>query len=140
MSYRYPKTAPQPVEGQVGLGEGEVNRSYSAPVQKPPHDDDDSSSDEQSDDSISMASAGDMGPTSPTGSIQGEKGLQLPTETMNPLDFMGDEKGGNSTNPRSGSQPPIAPRPTSQGRPGSNRHKVLPPISPILKDSYMPEY
>ncbi|XP_033744954.1 leucine-rich repeat and guanylate kinase domain-containing protein-like [Pecten maximus] len=144
---QYPKTAPQTVEGQMGLGDGEVSRSYSAPVQKPPHaeSDEDSSSDERSDSMLSVASAGDMGGGSPEGSVHGGgKGPQLPTETMNPLEFMEEEKGGKSQTSQPAeiheARPPSAPRPGSRSRPGSDRHKVLPPISPIPKVNYIPEY
>lgn len=128
----------------MGLGDGEISRSYSAPVQKPAHaeSDEDSSSDEQSDSMLSVASAGDMGGGSPEGSVHGEgKGPQLPMETMNPLQFMEEENGGKSQqDDLHEARPPSAPRPGSQGRPGSDRHKVLPPISPIPKVDYLPEY
>ncbi|KAK3102808.1 hypothetical protein FSP39_014068 [Pinctada imbricata] len=120
---QYPKTAPQTVEGQMGLGvqgdlDGDINRSQSAPVAKPPQgeDDEDTSSSDRSDSTISMSSAGKRA-ESPDGSVHEAKELQLPTETINPLEL-------------SAPRPPSAPRPSSQGRPGSDRHKVLPPISP----------
>ena len=52
-------------------------------------------------------------------------GPQLPTECVNPLELMSE----SGVDPR----PPSGPRPTSQGsknRPGSHKHKILPPISP----------
>lgn len=135
--FRYPRTVPQTVEGQMGLGEGDQSRSYSAPIQKPVHagSDEDSSDDERSESTLSVASAGDMNANSPEGSIR-DKDLTLPTETLNPLDFMENKE--NQRSEMQEPRPPSAPRPLSQGRPGSDRHKVLPPISP--KEGYLPEY
>lgn len=134
---QYPRTVPQTVEGQMGLGEGDQSRSYSAPIQKPVHagSDEDSSDDERSESTLSVVSAGDMNANSPEGSIR-DKDLTLPTETLNPLDFMEDKE--NQRSEMQEARPPSAPRPLSQGRPGSDRHKVLPPISP--KEGYLPEY
>ncbi|WAR26726.1 LRGUK-like protein, partial [Mya arenaria] len=53
------------------------------------------------------------------------KGPPLPTEMVNPLELMSET--GNEP------KPPSGPRPGSQGsrhRPGSSKHKILPPISP----------
>lgn len=128
--YRYPKTAPQTVDNQVGLDvvtiTEDMNRSQSAPVNnKPPQSDEDTSSDDESDSSLSMSSARKFA-RSPDGSIHNGKDPHLPTETMNPMEL---------SNPR----PPSVPRPTSQGqgRPGLDRHKVLPPIN--QKGAYIPE-
>lgn len=58
------------------------------------------------------------------------KGPQLPTEMVNPLELMSDA--GKEPQPPSAPRSQ-SPRPLSQGlrnRPGSNKHKVLPPISP----------
>lgn len=127
---QYPKTAPQTVDNQVGLDvvtvTEDMNRSQSAPVNnKPPQSDEDTSSDDESDSSLSMSSARKFA-RSPDGSVHNGKDPHLPTETMNPMEL---------SNPR----PPSVPRPTSQGqgRPGSDRHKVLPPIN--QKGAYMPE-
>uniref|UniRef100_A0A8W8M4L4 Leucine-rich repeat-containing protein 23 n=1 Tax=Magallana gigas TaxID=29159 RepID=A0A8W8M4L4_MAGGI len=127
---QYPKTAPQTVDNQVGLDvvtiTEDMNRSQSAPVNnKPPQSDEDTSSDDESDSSLSMSSARKFA-RSPEGSVHNGKDPHLPTETMNPMEL---------SNPR----PPSVPRPTSQGqgRPGSDRHKVLPPIN--QKGAYMPE-
>ncbi|KAL3852031.1 hypothetical protein ACJMK2_015742 [Sinanodonta woodiana] len=134
----FPKTAPQTVEGQQGLGEqqgGDGQRSFSAPVNKAqrPRSADSSSDSSRSSSSLSgLTSASDaQQEESNEGSVQQEgKGIHLPTETVNPLELM-SEPGEQSS--RSGihePRPPSNPRSHSRGsnRPGSDRLKVLPPI------------
>lgn len=102
-------------------------RSFSAPVEKPLQpEEDDSSSDNESDSTLSVASAGDMKSNSPDGSVHDGKGINLPTDSMNPLNLM-DGKGTKKDLPPPGQRPP------SQGRPGSDRHHVLPPIQNAQK-------
>ncbi|XP_052090305.1 leucine-rich repeat and guanylate kinase domain-containing protein-like [Mytilus californianus] len=123
---QYPKTAPQTVEGQVGLNVSGDLRSFSAPVEKPLQtgEEEDSSSDDESDSTLSVASAGDMKSNSPDGSLHDGKGFNLPTDSVNPINLM-DGKGTKKDLP-----PPLQ-RPPSQGRPGSEKHNVLPPIHPV---------
>ena len=130
--YRYPKTAPQTVEGQMGLNIADQNRSFSAPVEKPLQtgEDEDSSSDDESDSTLSVASAGDMKSNSPHGSVHEGKGLTLPTDSMNPLNLM-DGKRNKKDLPQP--RPLSGHRPPSQGRPGSDKHNVLPPIAPVAQ-------
>lgn len=129
----------------MGLGVSETatttadaHRSISAPaVNKPPRPGSSDSSENRSGASSSLSgltSASDIqrvrspeaapapGTTAPPNTY---KGPQLPTEMVNPLELMSDQ----GKEPR----PPSAPRPPSQGsrnRPGSEKHKVLPPIPP----------
>ncbi|XP_060555244.1 leucine-rich repeat and guanylate kinase domain-containing protein-like isoform X1 [Ruditapes philippinarum] len=139
----YPKTAPQSVEGQIGLGTCETatttdpHRSISAPiVNKPQRPGSSDSSENQSRASSSLTgltSASDIhrvrspeaaATQGATAQKNTDKGPQLPTEMVNPIELMSD----TGKEPR----PPSAPRPPSQGsrnRPGSDKHKVLPPIN-----------
>jgi hypothetical protein len=138
--FSYPKTAPQSVEGQVGLGSvmmpkttttADPLRSFSAPtVNKPPRPGSSDSSENRSGASSSLSgltSASDIQRGSPAPGTHAppntNKGPLLPTEMVHPLELLSD----TGKEPR----PPSAPRPPSQGaRPGSEKHKVLPPISP----------
>lgn len=125
---QYPKTAPTTVEGQIGLSTaGDQNRSFSAPVEKPltSGGEEDSSSDDDSDSSLSVASAGDMKSNSPE-SVPDVKGLRLPADSMNPINLMAGNKIKKDV-------PKAVHRPPSQGRPGSDKHIVLPPIAPIAQ-------
>ncbi|KAL4227150.1 hypothetical protein ACF0H5_015123 [Mactra antiquata] len=136
----YPKTAPQSVEGQMGLGVSTATttdplRSVSAPAVNKPRPGSSDSSENRSGASSSLTgltSASDIqrGGSPEAAPAPGNiappntnKGPQLPTEMVNPLELMSE----SGKEPR----PPSNPRPESRGsqpRPGSNL-KVLPPIS-----------
>lgn len=136
MFYSYPKTAPQSVEGQMGLGASattmtDAQRSFSAPAaNKPPRPGSSDSSENRSGASSSLTGLTSASDIQRAGSpeaapAQTNNGPQLPTEMVNPLELMSE----SGVEPR----PPSGPRPNSQGsrnRPGSSKHKVLPPISP----------
>lgn len=139
---RYPRTAPQSVEGQMGLGDHDnTHRAFSAPVvnKLTTAGSSSSSSSERSESSLSgLSSASDMRQgASPDGSINEAKGLNLlPTDRVNPLELLGGDKGHgqNSHTTYDQPRPPSEPRAGSQGsqRLGSAKHRVLPPISPVL--------
>ena len=104
-------------------------RSFSAPVKKVPREGSSETSSDRSGASSSLSgltSASDIQRErvkSPQAAV--EKGPQLPTELVHPLELM-SEQGVESKQVAS-------QRPVSQGsknRPGSDKHKVLPPISP----------
>lgn len=128
----------------MGLGASattmtDAQRSFSAPqtVNKPTRPGSSDSSENRSGASSSLTgltSASDIqrggspeaAPVQTTTAPQNtNNGPQLPTEMVNPLELMSE--------PGVEPQPPAGPRPSSQGsrnRPGSHKHKVLPPISP----------
>ncbi|KAK7102788.1 leucine-rich repeat and guanylate kinase domain-containing protein-like [Littorina saxatilis] len=155
---QFPRTAPQTVEEQQGLGLESTsdNRATSAPNNNattcfPPNPDipiipgspDSTSSNTSSGSNLSdLDSATELQrpgspkahPGAPVASTQPASNDILPTEKVNPLSLI-DERGYNSS---SKSRLPEA-RPLSGGRqllgsdhgnrPGSERHKVLPPIA-----------
>lgn len=141
-NFSFPKTAPQTVEGQMGLGTSENtmtdNRSFSAPaVKQPARPGSSDSSENRSGASSSLTgltSASDIQRGgSPEAAAAGNtnnqnidtaKGPALPTEMVNPLELMSE--------PGMEPRPPSVPRPVSRdshNRPGSSKHKVLPPIT-----------
>lgn len=135
MCFSYPKTAPQSVEGQMGLGSiipdnrTENQRSFSAPVNKVPVPGSSETSSDRTRASSSLSgltSASDIQrdtTKSPQATL--DIGSGLPTKTIHPLKLM--------MQPGVESKPVPNQRPPSQGsenRPGSDKHKVLPPISP----------
>ena len=154
----YPRTAPQTVEEQQGLGSMDENpdtRATSAPNNNTntlaPHPDipiipgspDSTSSNASSSSNLSdLDSAAELQrPGSPkthqgtlAANAQPTPNDILPTEKVNPLTLI-DEKGYNSASkPRlPEAQPASVSRPilgSGHGnRPGSDRHKVLPPIA-----------
>ncbi|XP_005112686.1 leucine-rich repeat and guanylate kinase domain-containing protein [Aplysia californica] len=142
----YPKTAPQTVEGQLGLGENGEPRAYSAPINPaepgvdlgeagPPASPDSSSSQTSSSSNLSdLDSATELQRGRDGKHNTNSKGL-LPTEKVNPLALI-DEQGYRSASNTQlpPARPPSAPRPDSKTgviRPGSNRHVVLPPIQNV---------
>ena len=133
--FSYPKTAPQSVEGQMGLGSvipdtlTENQRSFSAPVKKVPRPGSSETSSDRTGASSSLSgltSASDIQrERAKSPEAAPDKGPQLPTEMVNPLELMSEP----SIEPK----PMSNQKPNSQGsrnRPGSDKHKVLPPISP----------
>lgn len=148
----YPRTAPQTVEEQQGLGvddsddnaratsapQNNANPAFTANPDIPiiPGSPDSTSSNASSSSNLSdLDSATELQhPKAPVAKSQPPTSDMLPTEKVNPLALI-DEKGYHSA---SKSKLPEA-RPPSAGRqmlgsghgnrPGSNRHKVLPPIA-----------
>ncbi|XP_013087335.2 leucine-rich repeat and guanylate kinase domain-containing protein-like [Biomphalaria glabrata] len=126
---KYPKTAPQMANKQIGLGHEQ--RAATAPTKKEqggniyddtgPADSPDSSSVESSVSRLSdLDSAAELEPTLLEEEYNMNADSQLPTETMNPLTLMGTSSNLQYSN-----------RPASKTlRPGSDRHHVLPPIQP----------
>ena len=156
---RYPRTAPQTVEEQQGLGVMEENldtRATSAPNNNvnnslQPHPDipiipgspDSTSSNASSSSNLSdLDSATELQrpgspkthPGAPVANTKPAPNDILPTEKVNPLTLI-DEKGYNSASKSrlQEAQSPSLPRPVlgsgHGNRPGSDRHKVLPPIA-----------
>ncbi|XP_046341681.2 leucine-rich repeat and guanylate kinase domain-containing protein-like [Haliotis rufescens] len=136
----YPKTAPQAVDDQVGLGDEMDPRAFSAPVNTinvgnsgalPPASPDSSTDDASSGSGFSdLDSATELqrGSTPPSQN-DAAKGL-LPTETVNPLELISEQGYKSASNTElPAPRPPSAPRPDSRNRPGSDRHKILPPIN-----------
>jgi len=145
---QYPKTAPQTVDSQLGLGESGEPRAISAPINHaeptadlgevgPPASPDSSTSDGSASSNLSdLDSATDLqrGHDGKGNSNSNSKGL-LPTEKVNPLALI-DEQSYRSTSKTHlpAARPPSATRPDSQtgvARPGSERHIVLPPIQNV---------
>ncbi|KAH3819243.1 hypothetical protein DPMN_120977 [Dreissena polymorpha] len=141
--YSYPKTAPQSVEGQVGLRVSQTTltdqRSFSAPVvNKPVRPGSSDSSENRSGASSSLSDltstsdvqrAGSPNATPTKGRTTVPQptgpGNMLPMERVNPLQLMGETG-------VKGPSPPSGPRPSSHDaskRAGSSKHKVLPPIA-----------
>ncbi|XP_052213909.1 leucine-rich repeat and guanylate kinase domain-containing protein-like [Dreissena polymorpha] len=139
----YPKTAPQSVEGQVGLRVSQTTltdqRSFSAPVvNKPVRPGSSDSSENRSGASSSLSDltstsdvqrAGSPNATPTKGRTTVPQptgpGNMLPMERVNPLQLMGETG-------VKGPSPPSGPRPSSHDaskRAGSSKHKVLPPIA-----------
>lgn len=121
-----PRTVPQSLNSTVGLGDTMISqRAYSAPNQNmdalPPESPDSSESCSGGDSSLSnISEARDIDeevPDSPASDFQ------------LPVDRISLTSGSNKHTP-----PPIAPRPQSagsrplSGRPGSEKHPILPPI------------
>ena len=156
---RTPRTVPAPVSGQLGLGEEQAPgttsasyRAFSAPVPNenmdvlPPNSPDSSDMGMNDDDSLSNLSEAreinNTGPCSPVGSA---RRTFPPAETIDRLE-LGSTSDKNSANsvppaPRPGSRtgPPSRQGSAMSGRPGSDRHPVLPPISPKPVDP-LPAY
>lgn len=126
----------------MGLGDPDnTHRAYSAPVvnKLTTAGSESSSSSERSESSLSgLSSASDMRQgASPDGSINEAKGLNLlPTDRVNPLELLGGDKGPGQSSHSTYDQPhpPSEPRAGSQSshRLGSSKHRILPPISPVI--------
>ena len=151
-----PSTVPVPVSAQCGLGpeEGEDSpspnkeRVQSAPPNQkdntnmdalPPASPDSSVSGGDEEDTLSNISEAReiehrAGSPDAQGGLKGSKdNINLPRDALERLELMSGSGTKNMSNP----SVPLAPRPGSgqgdrpgsrSGRPGSNRHRVLPPI------------
>ncbi|XP_041349992.1 leucine-rich repeat and guanylate kinase domain-containing protein-like [Gigantopelta aegis] len=131
---QYPKTAPQPVATSPDLRLKSESRPYSVPIshsqpaglasQHSP----DSTSNETCSSSLSdLDSATELQTENVTSNQLETNHNYLPTATVDPLELI-DELRYRSMSDKVPS-PPTAPRPDSLNRPGSQRHKVLPPIA-----------
>ncbi len=128
ISYRAPRTVPQPVDAQLGLGDDDpARRSYSAPHPAsraginmdalPPGSPDSSEARSNSNSSLeNLSEAGGVNRAveSPVdsleGSFKGEEDTGLPAEAVDPIELMS----GTASKTLSGA--PMAPRPTSGGQ------------------------
>lgn len=140
-----PRTVPLPVSEQVGLGEEKHEpRSYSAPMSKnenmdalPPSSPDSSLSDGGGTSLSDISEACDMErdePAVPEGSPRGsEDDFALPSEAVDMIDLLSASESKNFPG-----SVPLAPRPSSgsqvegsrsNSRLGSEKHRVLPPIT-----------
>ena len=107
----------------------ENQRSFSAPVKKVPRPGSSETSSDRSGASSSLSgltSASDIqrdrGVKSPQATV--DKGPPLPTEMVHPLELMSEP--GVDPKPVTNNRPPSQ---GSKNRPGSEKHKVLPPIA-----------
>lgn len=145
LNFSAPRTVPQSLSATMGLGDSDTwhsnQRAYSAPDPNmdalPPTSPDSSESRSGGDSSLSnISEARDIDeepgsqPESPTGS---QNDLQLPADALDRITLV-SSSGSNKNQSANGKSLPLAPRPVSagsrpgSGRPGSDRHPVLPPI------------
>lgn len=148
--HSYPKSTQMDgggdVEGQGGAG----NREVSAPTKVPPQATQEgmaaeavvpSSPDSTVSKGLSSSRLSDLdsaaelqrggGPTSP-GTLQPARNI-LPTETVNPIELINEEGYSSAKQKLNQPRPPSAPRSPADGRvprPGSDHHRILPPINP----------
>ena len=161
---RAPRTVPQSVEEQVGLGDEDLmRRAFSAPghgitanglpIGSP------DSSENRSNSGSSLSNLSEAGlnqdAESPVdsleaGSVHGAGDNALPDEVVEPIELMSSTASKSNgpmaprpaTEDRPNSRPvsaQIMSRPASTDRPGSDRHPVLPPISPQNSQT-LPDY
>ena len=165
--FRAPRTVPQMVEEQLGLGDEDMmRRAFSAPghgvtgdglPMGSPDSSENRSNSGSSLSNLSEAGGLNQGGETPVDSLEAEsaRGAEdtaLPDEAVEPIELMSStaSKSNGPMAPRpnsrtselSASRPvsaKIVSRPASSGRPGSDRHPVLPPISPQNPQN-LPEY
>ena len=154
--FRAPRTVPQSVEEQLGLGDEDLmRRAFSAPghgitanglPMGSPDSSENRSNSGSSLSNLSEAEGFNRDAESPVdsleaGSVHGAGDNALPDEIVEPIELMSSTASKSNgpmaprpaTGDRSNSRPvsaKIMSRPASTDRPGSDRHPVLPPISP----------
>lgn len=132
---RCPRTAPN--TGSGGFDDDTVNRTVSAPINMDdlPPDSSDATSSSSSPSFSSLSSASDFRSSVSPNQLPGSEAT-LPTERVDPLSLMSGGLIASNIPPSNVHEvrpPSNGPRPDTaerMGRPGSDRHKILPPIVP----------